>query len=375
MKIAVTKIGNKAWTGGTTYLKNFSGIVKERLKDKISLNLISSFEKIDDDIKKNFDSVIFVKNFKLFSISQILSLNINKIANSHSIKVFFETTEFLGFFCKKKIVTWIPDFQHKYYPNYFSFFSYLKREISFRVKLIIRDRILVSSNNAKEDCMKFYKIDEKKIFVAPFSIDINPSKYVDRYEYLKKKYGISKNYFYIPNQFWRHKNHEIIFNFFENLIKLKIELDNLPEFIFTGLSLDNRNKNFSQKLLQLMKSDKFKGKIKYLGLVPLEDVYTLNANCLALINPSFFEGWSTTVEEAKSLGTKMILSDIKLHREQSPSALFFNPKSTEDFYETIFKFLKDKKNFDKKRDISVINKFSEKRKSEYALAIKDAFTF
>ncbi len=37
----------------------------------------------------------------------------------------------------------------------------------------------------------------------------------------------------------------------------------------------------------------------------------------ALINPSQFEGWSTTVEEAKSLGVKMLLSDLEVHKEQA----------------------------------------------------------
>jgi glycosyltransferase involved in cell wall biosynthesis len=65
------------------------------------------------------------------------------------------------------------------------------------------------------------------------------------------------------------------------------------------------------------------GHFRHLGLVPYEDVLGLNAASDALINPSLFEGWSTTVEEAKALGTGMLLSDIGLHREQSPSATFF----------------------------------------------------
>jgi glycosyltransferase involved in cell wall biosynthesis len=38
---------------------------------------------------------------------------------------------------------------------------------------------------------------------------------------------------------------------------------------------------------------------------------------VALINPSCFEGWSTTVEEAKSFGAPLVLSDIEVHREQA----------------------------------------------------------
>ena len=48
-----------------------------------------------------------------------------------------------------------------------------------------------------------------------------------------------------------------------------------------------------------------------------------------MINPSRFEGWSTPVEEAKALGTPMILSNISLHQEQAPAAKFFDPDQAE----------------------------------------------
>jgi glycosyltransferase involved in cell wall biosynthesis len=52
------------------------------------------------------------------------------------------------------------------------------------------------------------------------------------------------------------------------------------------------------------------------------------------INPSLFEGWSTTVEEAKALGKFIILSDIKVHREQNPKdAVYFNAKDSVDLVE------------------------------------------
>ena len=51
----------------------------------------------------------------------------------------------------------------------------------------------------------------------------------------------------------------------------------------------------------------------------------------SMINPSLYEGWSTTVEEAKSLGVPMLLSDIPVHREQAiGKAQFFDPHSVND---------------------------------------------
>jgi glycosyltransferase involved in cell wall biosynthesis len=49
--------------------------------------------------------------------------------------------------------------------------------------------------------------------------------------------------------------------------------------------------------------------------------------CTAIINPSLSEGWSTTVEEAKSLGVPMLLSDLRVHREQAgDGADYFDPE-------------------------------------------------
>ena len=63
-----------------------------------------------------------------------------------------------------------------------------------------------------------------------------------------------------------------------------------------------------------------KANFRYLGMIPLDHVYALLRASVALINPSRFEGWSTTVEEAKSFGVPMILSDIDVHREQTGGA-------------------------------------------------------
>jgi glycosyltransferase involved in cell wall biosynthesis len=56
---------------------------------------------------------------------------------------------------------------------------------------------------------------------------------------------------------------------------------------------------------------------------------------IAVINPSLIEGWSTTVEEAKSLGVPLILSDIPVHREQTQEAMFFDPRSARSLAETM----------------------------------------
>ncbi len=72
------------------------------------------------------------------------------------------------------------------------------------------------------------------------------------------------------------------------------------------------------------------GQVHILGLVDHDDVLLLIRQCVALINPSLFEGWSTTVEECKSIGKRTILSDIEVHREQQPpNSRYFPPHDAE----------------------------------------------
>ena len=74
-----------------------------------------------------------------------------------------------------------------------------------------------------------------------------------------------------------------------------------------------------------------RGAFRVLGLVPYEHVTALSRDSQALINPSLFEGWSTTVEEAKSMGKRILLSRIPVHVEQDPpGGTFFDPADPDE---------------------------------------------
>ena len=79
-------------------------------------------------------------------------------------------------------------------------------------------------------------------------------------------------------------------------------------------------------LRQFISDESLQDNVLILGLIPYEDVMFLMRNCIAIVNPSRFEGWSSTVEEAKSIGKSVLISNIPVHREQAPSnARYFDP--------------------------------------------------
>jgi glycosyltransferase involved in cell wall biosynthesis len=85
----------------------------------------------------------------------------------------------------------------------------------------------------------------------------------------------------------------------------------------SGSKYDPREPGYFDMIMRQIAGLGLQENFRYLGMVPLAHVYALLRASTALINPSRFEGWSTTVEEARSFGVPMILSNIDVHREQT----------------------------------------------------------
>ena len=64
----------------------------------------------------------------------------------------------------------------------------------------------------------------------------------------------------------------------------------------------------------------------HLGIVSLNNVFSLIKNSLATIN-LFFEGWGNTLEHAINLNKLAIVSNINVHRERKcENKILFDPK-------------------------------------------------
>ena len=78
---------------------------------------------------------------------------------------------------------------------------------------------------------------------------------------------------------------------------------------------------------------------RLLGMIPRDDLYALMHASAAVLNPSLSEGWSTTVEEARSLGAPLLLSDLPVHREQAgDEASYFDRYSSDSLAAALARF-------------------------------------
>jgi glycosyltransferase involved in cell wall biosynthesis len=332
LNIIIPALGGKEWTGGLTYQENLIGALKTR--NDICIYVINDIKgsrtspqgkslnkRILNGIKQLFLSAEYVLSQKILGYNRRLSLNLKPFANARTNVIFTHNHSFLNIQNGFIKVYWIPDFQHVHLPHLFTEEQINDRNSKFLEGCKLADIVILSSYNAQQDLVKFAPEHVHKSAVSNFVAGVEESIWDKDPSYLLEKYFIPSKFFFLPNQFWKHKNHIVVFKALHYLKQKGIH----PTVMCTGNPSEFRNPGYYNELTEKIKDWEIGDQIRVLGLVPHDDVLMLLRQSIAVINPSLFEGWSTTVEESKSIGKHIILSDIPVHREQSPQSVEFFP--------------------------------------------------
>lgn len=219
-------------------------------------------------------------------------------------------------------IGWIPDFQHRHWPEYYSKAALAGLDRAYR-ELAERSRlILLSSESARNDLAGFLPQHTAKARVLPFPslFAFHPPEAADPRETVAR-YHLPGKFALVANQFWQHKNHRVIV---EALALLKTRGMQLP-VVMTGQPSDFRdpqNRTVSELLQRIAKAG-LAGQVTVLGQVAYGELIAMMRAAAVMVQPSQSEGWSTVVQDGKALGRPLICSEIATHREQAPEALGF----------------------------------------------------
>jgi len=338
IRIGFLNAGSKEWIAQVHYLKNLlyalSILPERRIQPVVFFGL-----KADEEIVETlapFAEVIrtplldkgsLLRNCYrlLYKLSGHHTL-LNRYLKSQGISVIFHS-DIIDSNTPFRIINWIPDFQYLHLPEMFPADELDRRRLLDTEIIANSDAVVLSSHNALKDYQSFAPDQMHKARVLQFVSQPFAGKKADKSTVgeLAARYGFPGKYFYLPNQFWKHKNHLVVF---QAMKELRERGSNDVLLICSGHMQDDRNRHHMGTLLQFVADNALEKNIRFLGLIPYGDVVSLMRNAVSVINPSLFEGWSSTVEEAKSIGKNLILSDIEVHREQAPTgAVYFDPYS------------------------------------------------
>ena len=335
-------MGGDRWTGGSNYLENLISVLSDYPSLGVTPLLVAGTS-VDGALIRRFARFLP----EPVSISPVwdsrLHIRLGRAACTHVLQhdvlaereyrklrtdVVFQHSAWFGSRFAIPTLAWIADFQHRRRPEMFSTFQRLRRDVGYTALSVGASRIMVSSFDAKADCERFYPRSQGKIDVVRFAVAANQDVPCSSLLEVRRRYALPEKFLFLPNQLWKHKNHLGVIR----AIKLLADNGESVQLVACGNPQDYRHPDHPRHVLAEIDRLGLGGCVRYLGMIPKQDVLPLMRLAAAMVNPSFHEGWSTTVEEAKAFGVPMALSDITIHQEQASGyqAWFFDPERPAD---------------------------------------------
>ena len=327
----------REWLGGLNYLRNLLQAVCGLDGRRIEPVLFSGTA-TDPAILAEFSFISVVRTraldrgHALWALRRLLQrvLPVDpvlaRVLRAADIQVLSHSGD-LGRGARIPSIAWVPDLQHRYLKQLFRAEQAALRDQQIAAALDGCARMIVSSETAAQDLRSHSPANAGKIRILRFASGLTHGGALPERAELLARYRIEGPYIHLPNQFWAHKNHEVVI---EALRQLKAASRPVV-VVATGLMDDPRQPRHVEALMKRVGDCGLEPMFRALGVVPYADMLGLMRDAVAVMNPSLFEGWSTSVEEAKSMGKAVILSDIPVHREQAPQrGLFFDPRNAAD---------------------------------------------
>ena len=324
-KIGICVIANEGWFGGINYFLSLLSALDQYPYPDHEYYVLTNRSDIFNQSYRPHINIIQCEHLtnnseRIRRLSRHFKTNIPLAYYARRYQLDLITHALPGKRFLPPTLYWMPDFQHCYLPHLFSEAELRGRDQSMDMVAERLGHLLLSSEAAENDFREFYpQYQSVKTHVLRFVPYIQDEDLIYQQQVLDQS-QLNEDFFYLPNQFWAHKNHAVVI---EALFMLPPEL----KVICTGSLNDYRNAAHIEQLLQRIKELGLEERFIVLGLVERNKMMSLMAQAVAVINPSLFEGWSTTVEESKYTGKKIILSDLAVHREQAPAdAVYFSPQ-------------------------------------------------
>jgi glycosyltransferase involved in cell wall biosynthesis len=343
-RIGVIYENNENWIGGAYYILNLVAAftkLPETEKPEITV-----FCKTQQEYQQVAESGYSYLSFRPLTYNRpglpIIKRVVNKIVNKFTgydrfaLPLQLQTNELETIFPapvglqktpSQRLIYWIPDFQEIYYPQFFSEQEIKNRRQSHLLIAQSNEQVVFSSQQAENDFKKNFPKYKCKTSVLKFAVTHPRLPETDNIA-LKKKYGIAKDYYIAPNQFWKHKNQKVLIEA-AGLLKEANKLN--FQIVFTGKEYDYRNPDYTAGLKETVEQAGLQDDVLFLGFIDRVDQLHLIKGAKALVQPSLFEGWSTVIEDGKAMDKFIFASDIPVHREQlADNAAFFNPRNANE---------------------------------------------
>ncbi len=225
------------------------------------------------------------------------------------------------------------DLQHVHYPQFFTPQQIARREVIYRAGCHFAHTVVVGSQWVKQDIIHHYGVNPGKIQVIPWAppIQVYPEPSPEQLREVQVKYQLELPFALYPAMTWPHKNH---LRLLEALAYLRDRENLIIRLVCTGSKYPRHWPQIEERLHAL----RLEGQVKFLGLVPPEDLRAIYRLAQFVIVPTLFEAASGPVFEAWQEGVPVACSSVTSLPEQAgDAALLFDPYSVEAIADAVLR--------------------------------------
>ena len=328
MRVAFTLIGGGKGTGGYNYLLNLLRLLLEHEAQRVTPVLFLGHDAAPGDAAP-FEalagltivrSAVFDHRRRGASFATALLCGVDgplrAALRAERIGVVFESAQFFGWRLGLPVIAWMPDFQHRHLRHMFSSRGYWRRELGFQAEIAAGRTVMLSSEDARRDCERFYPRSVGRTRAVRFAVPPGDAPTLAQARAVADRHGLPEHFLFMPNQLSKHKNHLLVLD----ALALLRQRGYSVVVVSSGKQLDERHPDHFPAVQARLQALGLQDQFRLLGMLPYAELGALMRCSVGLLNPSLFEGWSTPVEEARSLGVPLLLSDLDVHREQAGAA-------------------------------------------------------
>ncbi|HWQ88862.1 MAG TPA: glycosyltransferase [Desulfitobacteriaceae bacterium] len=225
----------------------------------------------------------------------------------------------------------IYDLQHKTYPEFFD-----QREVKHRDK-VIKDAcshavLLASiSNYTKESVLIHSNLTPNRIRTIYLRMARRFSGSEEELDVLNRLKLEPSKYLIYPANFWKHKNHEMLFTAFGIACIKGLPID--VKLLCTGAPIERQ-----RWLIRAVREMGLEDRIVFSGYLSDSELSKVILSSLGIVFPSLYEGFGLPVIEGMASGIPVACSNIcSLPEVAGEAAIQFDPRKPDDIADAIIK--------------------------------------
>lgn len=256
------------------------------------------------------------------------ALPLNLAISKNNFDLFYTPTHYSPSPCPIPTIPTIHDIGYLKNPTEFNAKDFYQLK-NWTVKSITQAKhIIAVSEFTKNQIIKEYKIDPKKITVIPNGITKYKKNLKTECQKVLNKFKINKPYFLSVGTLKPNKNYPFLIKSFSKLSGFQLVISGKK-----GWQYD--------EIYQTVTNLKLQDSVIFTDYVKDKEKNILYQCATAIVLPSLYEGFGIPAIESQSFGTPVILSDIPVFREiMGNSATYIDPTNIQSLVKA-FKNIKN----------------------------------